>query len=139
MNARLSSSGIEPIRLRAAVLTRHRNARRMDNLCLYVARPGAIAPTKTRRDPASKATVMRVIEESSLGRLLSPALEQPKQCLLVWLEFLERVALDTLDDASHEPTGLAHLNHRNERVMLIERQEGLVQIVWSRHGVHSIG
>ena len=59
-------------------------------------------------------------------RIISPQYVKP----FVRLEFLQRVALDTRNDASNEPTGLAHLNHHNERIMLIEKDDRFVQIVW---------
>jgi hypothetical protein len=44
-----------------------------------------------------------------LGRLILPALQQPQQRCLVWLELLQRVSLDPGDDPGNEPTRLAHL------------------------------
>jgi hypothetical protein len=58
--------------------------------------------------PASKATATRMIAPF-VGRLILPALQQPQQRCLVWLELLQRVSLDPGDDPGNEPTRLAHL------------------------------
>src|SRR3954452_1997164 len=44
-------------------------------------------------------------------------------------ELLQRMALDPWNNASDEPARLAHLNHRNDRAVLLQGSEGPAQVV----------
>src|SRR3954466_16354445 len=54
----------------------------------------------------------------------TPAHQQPEQVHLAWFELLQRMALDPWNNASDEPARLAHLNHRNDRAVLLQGSEG---------------
>src|SRR3712207_8433245 len=68
------------------------------------------------------------------GRLIPPAPEQREQRLLARLELLQRVAPDPRDDAGDEPARPAQLDNSDERVVLLEDNEGPAQVVGLRHG-----
>jgi hypothetical protein len=68
-----------------------------------------------------------------------PATQQLQQCVLVDREFLQRLALNTWNNASDKPARLAHLDHRDQRRIHIKRVETSAEIVHSlgfafRHG-----
>ena len=71
--------------------------------------------------------------------LRTPAAQQLEQCVLVDREFLQRLALDTRNNATDKPARLAHLDHRDQRRVHIQRVETPAEIVHSlglafRHG-----
>jgi hypothetical protein len=47
-----------------------------------------------------------------------------QQCFLVGIEPLKRLAFDTGNNRCNEPLRLAHLDHGNDRAILIEGGEG---------------
>src|SRR3954470_5777904 len=73
------------------------------------------------RDAGDRAAFLR--------GLRTPAHEQPEQVHLAWFELLQRMALDTWDNAGNEPTRLAHLDDGNDRAVLVQGSEGPAQIV----------
>src|SRR4051812_30347426 len=54
-----------------------------------------------------------------LGGLGTPAHQQTEQFPFTRFELLQRMALDPWNDAGNEPARLAHLNHRNDRAVLL--------------------
>jgi hypothetical protein len=60
---------------------------------------------------------------AGLDRFVAPPLQQPQQRLLVRNQLLQRVAFHPRNNAGDEPARLAHLDDRNERAILTERNE----------------
>src|SRR5215472_547678 len=87
----------------------------------------ATEPTRSRH--ARPRTRGRCDWPADLYALVPPPLDQLQQCLLVWIELLQRVALDSRNNPSNEPTRLAHINNHYERALLAERNAGPAQIV----------
>jgi len=81
--------------------------------------------------PASNATVTRDLVTFLLG-FLPPAAQQLQQCVLIDRNLLQRLALNTRNNASDEPTRLAHLDHRDHRRVHIQRVQTPAEIV---HGL----
>src|SRR4051794_1744138 len=71
---------------------------------------------------------------ADLYGLVPPPLDQLQKCILIWIELLQRVALDSRYNPSNEPARLAHINNHNERALLAERSAGPAQIVRLCHG-----
>jgi hypothetical protein len=67
-------------------------------------------------------------------RFIPPAMQQPQQRLLVRFEFLQRVALDPRNDPGNEPTRETQFNHRDDRAILFEGDEGPAEIIRLWHG-----
>ena len=63
--------------------------------------------------------------------LRPPSAQQVQQCALVDREFLQRLALDTWNNASDKPTRLAHLDHRDQRRVHVQCVETPAEIVHS--------
>src|SRR3954465_7959506 len=81
----------------------------------------AAARLEGDRDARNRAAI--------LGGLRTPAHQQTEQVHLAWFELLQRMALDTWNDAGDEPARLAHLDDGNDRAVLLQRSEGPTQIV----------
>jgi hypothetical protein len=67
---------------------------------------------------------------AGLAGLLAPAVEELEEGVLVRSEFLERMTGNPRDSPRHQPTRLAHLDHRDDRMILIQRGEASVQVSW---------
>jgi hypothetical protein len=63
-------------------------------------------------------------------------MQQPQQWFDLGRQLLQRMTLDPGDDAGDEPTRLAHLDHRDQRAILIESGERAAQVIgiWLQHG-----
>src|SRR3982751_4209603 len=116
-------SRVEAICLGPAMLARDSHAGRVDDVGFDAAGPEparqleAVAARLERdHDARNRATL--------LGCLGTPAHQQPEQVPLAWFELLQRMALDPWNDAGNEPARLAHLNHRNDRAVLLQGREG---------------
>ena len=114
------------------MLARDGNARRVDDIGLDAARqqpagqPETVAARlESNRDPGDRS--------SGLDCLLAPAMQQRQQQHLARFEFLRRMALDARDHAGDQPARLAHLNHRDQRAILIQSGERSAQVVRLRH------
>jgi len=59
--------------------------------------------------------------------LRSPAMQQPQQPCFVRFQLLCRVPLDPRDHAGDEPARLAHLDHGNQRAILVKSGERSAQ------------
>jgi len=66
--------------------------------------------------------------------LLAPTMQQPQQRCLIRLQLLCRVPLDTRNNAGDKPARLAHLDHRDQRAILIKSGERSAQVIRLRHG-----
>src|SRR3954453_5763080 len=71
---------------------------------------------------------------ASLTRLCAPAVEELEEVVLVRNNLLERMTGDPRDYPRHQPTRLAQLDHRDNRVVLIQRGKASVQVSWFGHG-----
>ncbi len=60
--------------------------------------------------------------------------QQSQQRLVVRLELLQRVARQARDHPGHQPVGLAHLDDRDQRAVLVQGDEGPAQVVRPWHG-----
>src|SRR4051794_41717477 len=67
---------------------------------------------------------------AALPRLCAPAVEELEKGVLVRRELFERLTRDPWDYPRHQPAGLAHLDHRDNRMILIQRGEASVQVSW---------
>jgi hypothetical protein len=118
---------VEAISLRAAVLARHRDARGMDDESLNTAPPEAIASGFISGDDALDLA-------PSLAGFVAPTMQELQQRLLVGSELLERLAFDAGNNRRNEPLRLAHLDHGDDRTILLEGGEGLARVKRLRHG-----
>jgi hypothetical protein len=84
--------------------------------------------------PASNARAIRVIGRPTLTASSRHRWISCSSASSSGIELLQRVALDSRNNSSNEPTRLAHINNHNERALLAERKAGLAQIVRLRHG-----
>jgi hypothetical protein len=67
---------------------------------------------------------------AGLARLCAPAVEELEEGVLVGSELLERMTRDPRDHPRHQPARLAHLDHRDDCMILIQRGEASVQVSW---------
>jgi hypothetical protein len=67
---------------------------------------------------------------AGLAGLLTPAVEELEEGVLVRSEFLERMTRDPWHHPRHQPAGLAHLDHRDDRAVLIQRGKASAQVSW---------
>src|SRR3954469_5311776 len=116
-------SRIEAICYVPGMLARDSHAGRVDDVGFDIAgpeparQPEPVAARLERdHDARNRATL--------LGCLGTPAHQQPEQVHFAWFELLQRMALDPWNNASDEPARLAHLNHRNDRAVLLQGSEG---------------
>src|SRR3954467_7754716 len=121
-------SRIEAICFRPAMLARDSHAGRMDDVGFDAAGP------EPARQPEPVAACLEGDHDARdraafLGGLRTPAHQQPEQVHFAWFELLQRMALDTWNNAFDEPTRLAHLDDRNDRAVLLQGSEGPTQIV----------
>src|SRR5580704_2341602 len=106
----------------------------MDNVGLNTARP------QPARQPEPVASGL-VGDDNALdlatrlARFGAPTIQKLQQCFLVCLELLERLAFDPRNNRRDEPLRLAHLDHGDDCVILLEGGEGLARIKRLRHGV----
>src|SRR5262249_1686610 len=62
-------------------------------------------------------------------RLIPPAMQQGEQPFWARLQLLARLTLNAGKHTSNEPTRLAQLDHGNDRVILVQGDEGSAQVV----------
>ena len=124
---------VEPIGLRPAMFTRNGNAVRVDHIGFDAVppqpagQPEAVAPRLERdRDPVDFAP--------DLLRFVAPAMQQLEQSCFVRVQLLCRVPLDSRNNAGDEPGRLAHLDHCDQRAILVESGERPAQVIRLWHG-----
>jgi hypothetical protein len=124
----LEQLGVEPVGLGPAVLAGDGDARGVDHVGL-----DASGPQPARQPEAVAAGLVGDRDArdrlARLGRLVPPASEQPQQSLLVRLELLQRLPPEARDDPGDQPAGLAHLDDRHQRAVLLQRNEGPAQVI----------
>src|SRR5437763_2464599 len=111
---------------------RYRDTRRMDHVRLHLAR------LKPARQPEAVATGFegqcnpRDLA-AGLDRLIAPAMQQGKQPFWARLQLLARLTLNAGKHAGNQPARLAHLDHGNDRAILVQGDEGPAQVVRLGH------
>src|ERR1700751_2894090 len=128
----LQQLGVEPVGFRSAMLPRYRDTRGMDHVSLEATpptparQPEAVpAGFEGNRNPRDRA--------AGLDRLTPPAMQQGKQPFWARLQFLARLTLNTRNYAANQPGRLAHLDDGNDRAILVQGDEGPVQVVRLGH------
>src|ERR1700686_2953869 len=66
-------------------------------------------------------------------RLIAPAMQQAKQPFGIRLQLLARLTLNAGEHTGNQPARLAHLDHGNDRAILIQGDEGSAQVVGLGH------
>src|SRR6476646_3209462 len=66
-------------------------------------------------------------------RLIAPAMQQTKQPFGIRLQLLARLTLNAGEHPGNQPTRLAHLDHGNDRAILVQGDEGPAQVVRLGH------
>src|SRR6516164_7783772 len=129
----LQQFGVEPIRLRPALLARHGNTCRVDHMSL-----DASAPQPPRQPETVPAGFVGHGDPTDctarLGRLAAPARQQLEERRLIGRKFLQRLAVDPWSYAANQPARLADLDNGNKRAILIQSGERPAQVIWLRHG-----
>src|SRR5439155_23818146 len=128
----LQQLGVEPVGLRAAMLSRYRDTRSMDHVRLYSTRleparqPEAVAAGfEGQRNPRDRT--------ARPDRLIPPAMQQAKQPFWARLQLLARLTLNPGKHAGNEPARLAQLDDGNDRGILVQGDEGSAQVVRLGH------
>src|SRR4029077_18074881 len=65
--------------------------------------------------------------------LIAPAMQQAKQPFGIRLQLLARLTLNAGKHTGDQPTRLAHLDHGNDRAILVQGNEGPAQVVRLGH------
>src|SRR3954467_571077 len=129
----LEQGGVEPVSLGAPMLARDGDARRVNDMSF-----DAVSPEPARQPEAIAASLegdgnARDLP-AGLTRLCAPAVEELEEGVLVGSEFLERMTRDPRHHPRHpprhQPARLAHLDHRDNRMIVIQRGEASVQVSW---------
>jgi len=127
--------GVQPVGLGPAVLARHGDARRVDDVDLNAT--GLQPP----RQP--EPVTSRLIGEghpsdrpARLHRLCLPALQQPQQRTRIRLKLLQRLAANAGNQSGNQPARLAHLDHHDQTGDLVKGGERTAQVINLGHGEH---
>src|SRR5437764_14284917 len=67
------------------------------------------------------------------GRLIPPAMQHGKQPFWARLQLFARLTLNARKNPGNQPTRLAHLDHGNDRAILVQGDEGPAQVVRLGH------
>ncbi len=122
----LQQFGIEPIRLRPAMLTRHGDTCRVDHMSFDT--PSPQPPRQPETIPAGFVGHGDPIDGTTrLGRLLAPAVQELEQRRLIGRKFLQRLAVDPRNYTGDQPGRLAYLDDGNQRAILIQSGERSAQ------------
>src|SRR5438105_8544287 len=70
---------------------------------------------------------------AGLDRLIAPAMQQGKQPFWARLQLLARLTLNAGKHAGNQPARRAHLDHGNDRAILVQGDEGPAQVVRLGH------
>ena len=129
----MQQRGIETVGFRPAMLARDGDAVRMDHIGFDAVRP---QPTSQPESVAAGFVGDRDARNRPSGRrrFITPALQQTQQRLDIGCQLLQRVTFDPRDDAGDQPTRLAHLNHRDQRAILVKSGERSAQVIRLWHG-----
>ena len=73
-----------------------------------------------------------------LLRFLASAMQQLEQSCFIWGELLDRLPLDPRNNGGDEPARLAHLDHCDQRAILVESGERPAQVIRLWHGAPSV-
>ena len=88
--------------------------------------PEAVAAgLEGKRNPRDRA--------AGSDRLIPPAMQQSKQPFWVRLELFARLTLNAGKHAGNQPARVAQLDHGNDRAILVQGDEGSVQVIWLGH------
>src|SRR6516162_7319894 len=129
----LEQLGIEPIRLRPAMLARYGNTCRVDHISLDAASPQP--PRQPEAVPAGFVGHRDPIDRAAcLGRFVPPAIQQLEQRRLIGRKFLQRLSVDPRNYAGDQPGRSAHLNDGDECAILIHSGERAAQVIRLLHG-----
>ncbi len=104
--------------------------------------PQASAPARSRRGrlrnlPLARTGGKRNPRDRAAGpdRLIPPAMQQAKQSFWARLQLLARLTLNAGKHAGNQPARLAQLDDGNDRVILVQGDEGLAQsLPWRKPG-----
>jgi ABC-type Fe3+/spermidine/putrescine transport system ATPase subunit len=66
---------------------------------------------------------------AGLRRFVAPAMQKLKERIAVRAKFLQRIASESRHNAGYQPARLAHLDHRDQRCVLLKRDQASAQIV----------
>src|SRR6202022_1954165 len=118
---------IETIGLGAPVFARHRDAGRMDDVGLNIARP------QPARQPEAVAASLKGDDDTldvapSLAGFAAPTMQKLQQHFLVGIELLKRLAFDAGNERRNQPLRLAHLDHGDDCAILLESGEGPARV-----------
>src|SRR5271169_4032619 len=87
-------------------------------------------PSSTAGRRTSRTAVAENAENPSLNSTVDCLkIVDTFRCVFVDREFLQRLALDTRNNARNKPTRLTHLDHRDQRRVHIQRVETSAEIV----------
>ena len=122
----------------SAMFPRYRDTRRMDHVRLHLAR------LKPARQPEAVATGFegqcnpRDLA-AGLDRLIAPAMQQGKQPFWARLQLLARLTLKAGKHAGNQPARLAHLDHGNDRAILVGATRDLLKSFgWGIRALHQL-
>src|SRR5215203_2335631 len=123
----LEQGGVEPVSLGAPMLARDGHAGRVNDMRFNAVR------SKPARQPEAVAAGLEGDGDAcdlsaGLTRLCAPAVEELEKSVLVRSELFERLTRDPRNPPRHQPTRLAHLDHGDNRMFLIQRGETSVQV-----------
>src|SRR3954454_5375487 len=125
----LEQGGVEPVGLGPPMLAGDGHAGRVNDMSL-----NAVSSEPARQPEAIAASLEgdgnARDRAAGLAGLLTPAVEEVEEGILVGSEFLERMTRDPRHHPRHQPARLAHLDHRDNRMILIQRGEASVQVSW---------
>src|SRR5437763_7984389 len=114
------------------MFARYGDTRGMDHMRLHPARP------QPARQPEAVPTSL---EGQCNSRdlftgpdcLIAPAMQQGKQPFWARLQLLARLTLNAGKHTGNQPTRLAHLDHGNDRAILVQGDKGPAQVVRLGH------
>jgi transposase len=61
-------------------------------------------------------------------------MQQPQQRCLIWFELFRWMTFDAGNDPGNQPTRLAHLDHRNQRAILVQSGQASAEVIHLWHG-----
>src|SRR5712691_9788397 len=130
-------TSVEPIRLRSPMLSRHRDAGRMDHIDLD---PPSLQPPRQpepvaagfegRDDPLDLA--------AGFDRLVPPSMQQCQKRFRIGTLLLQWRSFEAGNNTPDQPGLETQFNHRNQRAILIKGDEGSAQIVPFHGALHRL-
>src|SRR5438270_13675776 len=97
--------------------------------------PTCLEPTRQPEAVAAGLEGNRNSRDRATGpdRLIPPAMQHGNQPIWARLQLFARLTLNTRKHPSNQPTRLAHLDHGNDRAILVQSDEGPAQVVRLGH------